>query len=156
MAIETFFLPLGLLPLGLRVFNDVFFILWHERIRRRISLCCFCTLIDIVTPTWLMDMQLVRTVALLNVDAVSLSNFGSIWRVHSCTFTTGVATDFTFAPSRFIFACKISRCRGSASVSIWFRDRDTHDSFVVAARIVLLDDQSSAEIQPTPNAKKKA
>ena len=42
------------------------------------------------TPTWLMDMQLVRTVALLNVDALSLSNFGSIWRVHSCTYTTGV------------------------------------------------------------------
>ena len=39
----------------------------------------------------------------------------------SCIFTASVATDFVFAPSNFICASKISRCLGSASISIWLR-----------------------------------
>ena len=43
-------LPLGLLPLRLRVLF-VFLYLLHERTRRRIRLCRFCTLIDTVAET---------------------------------------------------------------------------------------------------------
>ena len=42
--------PLGLLPLGLRVL-DAFHILLRRRSWRRVRLCQFCTLIDIVTET---------------------------------------------------------------------------------------------------------
>ena len=51
-------------------------------------------------------------------------------------FTAGVVTDFTFAPFRFICASKISRWRGSASISIWFRDPDSHTQVTSRFRIV--------------------
>ena len=44
-------LPLGLSPLGLRVLDAFSLILLHERIRRRVRLCHFSTLIDIVAET---------------------------------------------------------------------------------------------------------
>ena len=56
--------------------------------------------------------------------------------LHSCIFTAGVVTDFAFAPSRFICASKISRWRGSASVSIWFRDPERQTQVTIRFKIV--------------------
>ena len=55
MAIENI-LPLGLLPLGLRVV-DAFFTLPRRRARRRIRLCRFCKLIDVVTETAIVSFR---------------------------------------------------------------------------------------------------
>ena len=44
-------LPLGLMPLGLWVLDAFLSFCRHERTRRRIRLCHFCTFIDIVTET---------------------------------------------------------------------------------------------------------
>ena len=49
------------------------------------------------------------------------SLFPVLWssvKVHSCTFTAGVATDFVLAPTDLISASQISRCVGSTLISI--------------------------------------
>ena len=66
----------------------------------------------------LLDMKLALIVALLNNDVLSLPSLVSICKVHSCTFTAGVANDFVLAPSNSISASKIFRCLGSTLISI--------------------------------------
>ena len=80
--------------------------------------------------------QLARIVALLNVDALSPSSFVSICGVHSCTFPAEVPTGFSLAPSGVVYASKISRWRGSASIFVWLRDPKRHTQVTSRIRIM--------------------
>ena len=84
------------------------------------------------------SLLLARIVALLNVDAESLSSFVSICGVHSCTFHRWSSLTSHFHRPDSSAQARFSRLRESASISIWSRDPERHTQVTNRFRIVTI------------------